>query len=124
MKEFHIETLIIEDDRPGHIAKHFVTIDEVVEVLTGDFAYIAGRENRWLIIGKTAKKVFLTIVLGERAEENTYGLITTRPARRAERSFYNEYLTQVGGENDENKASWGCRRYWRFFYGSGGGQNH
>ena len=56
---------------------------------------IAGRENRWLIIGKTDRKVFLTIVLGERPEENTYGLITARPARREERSFYHKYLTQV-----------------------------
>jgi hypothetical protein len=22
------------------------------------------------------------------------------------------------------RLNWGCRRYWRFFYGSGGGQNH
>ena|SRR5688572_14322243 len=69
------------------------------------YPYIAGRENRWLIIGKTARKVFLTIVLGERPEQNTYGLITARPARREERSFYNEYRTQGGGENDEDKAS-------------------
>ena len=105
VKKLLIDTLIIEEDRPAHIAKHFVTIDEAIEVLTGDYAYIAGRENRWLVIGKTAREVFLTIVLGERPEQNTYGLITARPARRAERSFYNEYLTQVGGENDENKAS-------------------
>ena len=105
VKDVIVETLIIEEDRPDHIAKHNIIIDEVLEVLTGDYVYIAGRENRWLIIGKTAREVFLTIVLGERLEENTYGLITARPARRAERSFYNEYLTQVGGENDENKAS-------------------
>jgi len=105
VKDVIVETLIIEEDRPDHIAKHNIIIDEVLEVLTGDYVYIAGRENRWLIIGKTAKKVFLTIVIGEREEENTYGLITARPARREERSFYIEYLTQVGGENDENKAS-------------------
>ncbi len=106
VKELLIDTLIIEEDRPAHIAKHFVTIDEVIEVLTGDYVYIAGRENRWLVIGKTAREVFLTIVLGERAEENTYGLITARAARRKERSFYMEYITQGGGEEeDENKAS-------------------
>jgi uncharacterized DUF497 family protein len=105
VKDVIVDTLIIEEDRPAHIAKHFVTIDEVIEVLTGDYAYIAGRENRWLAIGKTAKKVFLTIVLGERPEENTYGLITARPARRKERSFYIEYTTQGGGEEDEDQAS-------------------
>jgi uncharacterized DUF497 family protein len=105
VKEVIVDTLIIEEDRPAHIAKHFFTIDEVIEVLTSDYAYIAGRENRWLIIGKTARKVFLTIVLGERPEENTYGLITARPARRNERSFYIEYTTQGGGEENEDKAS-------------------
>jgi hypothetical protein len=75
VKEVIVETLIIEEDRPDHIAKHNIIIDEVLEVLTGDYVYFAGRENRWLIIGKTDTKAFLTIVLGERPEENTYGLI-------------------------------------------------
>ena len=102
VKEVIVDTLIIEEDRPAHIAKHNIIIDEVLEVLTGDYVYIAGRENRWLLIGKTAKKVFLTIVVGERPEENTYGLITARPARREERSFYIKYVTQRGGEDDED----------------------
>ena len=106
VKDVIVETLIIEDDRPSHIAKHNIIIDEVLEVLTGDYVYFSGRENRWLVIGKTAKKVLLTIVLGERLQENTYGLITARAARRKERSFYIEYITQRGGEEeDENKAS-------------------
>jgi hypothetical protein len=50
VKDVIVETLIIEEDRPGHIAKHNIIIDEVLEVLTGDYVYIAGRENRWLII--------------------------------------------------------------------------
>jgi uncharacterized DUF497 family protein len=105
VKDVIVDTLIIEEDRPDHIAKHNIIIDEVLEVLTGDYVYIAGRENRWLVIGKTARKVFLTIVIGERSEKNTYGLITARPSRRNERSFYIEYTTQEGGEEDENKAS-------------------
>ena len=105
VKEVIVETLIIEEDRPAHIAKHNLIIDEVLEVLAGDYVYIAGRENRWLIIGKTARKIFLTIVVGERPEENTYGLITARPARRKERSFYIQYAIQGGGEKDEDKTS-------------------
>ena len=73
-----------------------------MEVLAGDYVYIAERENRWLIIGKTAKKTFLTIVVGERPEENTYGLITARPSRRKERNFYIKYALQGGGEADED----------------------
>jgi len=105
VKEVIVDTLIIEEDRPAHIAKHNLIIDEVLEVLAGDYVYIAGRENRWLIIGKTAKKIFLTSVVGERPEENTYGLITARPARRKERSFYIQYAIQGGGEKDEDKTS-------------------
>ena len=105
VKEVIVETLIIEKDRPGHIAKHNIIIDDVLEVLIRDYMYFAGRENRWLIIGKTDRNVFLTIVLGEREEENTYGLITARPASRKERSFYIEYTTQGGGEENEDKAS-------------------
>jgi len=105
VKEVIVDTLIIEEDRPDHIAKHNIIIDEVLEVLTGDYVYIAGRENRWLVIGKTARKVFLTIVIGERSKENTYGLITARPAGRKERSFYIEYTTQRGGDEDDDKAS-------------------
>jgi uncharacterized DUF497 family protein len=102
VKEVIVDTLIIEEDRPAHIAKHNLIIDEVLEVLAGDYVYIAGRENRWLIIGKTVRKIFLTIVVGERPEENTYGLITARPARRNERSFYIKYAIQEGGEKDED----------------------
>ncbi len=105
VKDFSIDTLIIEEDRPAHIAKHNITINEVVEVLTGDYVFIAGREKRWLIIGKTARKQFLTIVLGERPETNTYGLVTARPARKEERSFYTEYTEKWGGEEDGKKAS-------------------
>lgn len=104
VKDLIIDNLIIEEGRPAHIARHNITIDEVVEVLTGDYVYIAGREDRWLLVGKTAKKVFLTIVLGERPQENTYGLITARPARRKERSFYTEYAIQRGGEENEDKT--------------------
>jgi uncharacterized DUF497 family protein len=105
VKEVIVETLVIEEDRPSHIAKHNIIIDEVLEVLTADYVYFSGRENRWLVIGKTAKKVLLTIVLGERPQENTYGLITARPASRKERSFYIAYTIQGGGEENEDKAS-------------------
>src|SRR4051812_10017897 len=95
-----IDILVIEEDRPAHIAKHQITVDEVLEVLTSNYIFIAGREKRWLVIGQTDEKTFLTVIIGERSEPNTYGLITARPARRNERGFYSEYVTQQGGEND------------------------
>ena len=101
MKDLIIDTLVIEEDREAHIAKHNITITEVLEILTGNYVFIAGREERWLLIGNTDNKRFLTIVVGARPEQNTVGLVTARPARQTERSFYAEFITQQGGEDDE-----------------------
>jgi uncharacterized DUF497 family protein len=95
-----VDELIIEEDRGKHIAKHKVTIKEVMQIIEGDYVYIQGKENRRLLIGKTNKRRFLTIVVGERNKKNTYGLVTARPASREERSFYKEFTLQKGGENN------------------------
>lgn len=101
MEVIIIEALIIEEDRSAHIAKHDIIVEEVKEVISGDFVYIQGKENRWLLIGKTKKKRFLTIIVGARKEKNIYGLVTARPARREERSFYKEFVLQKGGGDYE-----------------------
>lgn len=93
-----VETLVVEEDRPAHIAKHKVKIEQVLEIISGDYVYIQGRIDRWLLIGKTKKGKFLTIVVGKRRQKNTYGLVTARPASNEERNFYNE-LTLQGGED-------------------------
>jgi len=93
-----IEELIIEDDRPTHIAKHDVTIGEVTEVIESNYIFIQGKFDRWILIGKTNKKRFLSIVVGKREKKNPYGLITARPAHKTERSLYKEYINQKGGE--------------------------
>ncbi|MDO8570345.1 MAG: hypothetical protein Q7R97_02065 [Candidatus Daviesbacteria bacterium] len=93
-----IDELIIEKDRPEHIAKHDVEVDEVFEVVFGNFTYIQGRQDCWLLIGKTKKDRFLTIVIGERKGENVYGLVTARPSRKEEKSFYQEFILNQGGE--------------------------
>lgn len=101
-----IDELIIEEDRPHHIAKHNVTIKEVLEIIEGDYVYIQGKYDRWLVIGKTEKKRFLTVIMGERKKQNTYGLITVRPSSKEERSFYKEFTLQAGGEqNGKNKKN-------------------
>lgn len=86
-----IGELIIEKDRSEHISKHKVTIEEVLEIVNGDYVYIDGKLGRWLLIGKTKKKKFLTVVVGERNKNNVYGLVTARPSSKEERSFYNEF---------------------------------
>ena len=96
-----IETLVVDEHRIDHIARHQVTIEEVQEIVSGDYVYIRGREGRWLLIGQTQKGRFLTVVVGERAQKNIYGLVTARPARREERSFYREMAQEQGGEEDD-----------------------
>ncbi len=86
-----IDKLIIEEDRSRHIFKHKVTIEEVLEIVNADYVYIDGKLGRWLLIGKTKKKRFLTVVVGERSTKNVYGLVTARPSSKEERSFYAEF---------------------------------
>lgn len=103
---FRIGFLVVEQNRSGHIARHQVEIKEVLEIVSGNYIFIKGREDKWLLVGKTKKKRYLTVVVGERKQKNTYGLVTARPSRRDERSFYEEFVTQIGGEeNGQNKDS-------------------
>lgn len=92
-----IDELIIEKDRVRHIARHNVVIEEVLEIVNGDFLFIAGKEERWLLIGKTQEKRFLTVIVGVRNRKNSYGLVTARPSSKEERNFYKEFTFQQGG---------------------------
>ena len=95
-----IDELIIEEGRSEHIARHHIMIREIAEVVSGDYVYIKGKLDRWLLVGKTMRQRFLTVVVGKRRRENAYGLVTARPSSRTERSFYKEVASQQGGEHD------------------------
>jgi len=95
-----IKVLIVDEHRLEHIARHQVTIEEVQEIISGDYAYLKAREERWLLIGKTQTGRFLTVVVGERSRKDTYGLVTARPASREERRFYQKMALGEGGEED------------------------
>ena len=58
VKNLEIDTLVIEADREEYITKHNIIIDEVLEVISGDYIYIKGKLERWLLIGKTKKERF------------------------------------------------------------------
>ncbi|MBI2326926.1 BrnT family toxin [Candidatus Curtissbacteria bacterium] len=92
--DINVDTLIVEEDRLGHIAKHGVTLKEILEIISQDYIYIEGKHGRWLLIGKTKMGRFLTVVVGSRPEKNTRGLVTARPSSREERSFYKEFTLQ------------------------------
>lgn len=96
-----VDTLIFDEHRLVHIARHQVTIEEVLEIVSGDYAFIQGHHERWLLIGKTSQGRFLTVVVGARSRSNTYGLVTARPASREERSFYRELALERGGEEHD-----------------------
>ena len=98
-----VETLVVDEHRVAHVARHDITVDEVREVVSGDYVYIQGHQDRWLLIGKTDDGRFLTVVVGEREQANTYGLVTARPARREERRLYQalQQQQQQGGEGDD-----------------------
>lgn len=96
-----IDKLVIEEGRAEHIAKHDVEIDEVMEVVSGDYVFIDGKLGRWLLIGKTQAGRLLTVVIGKRQQKDTYGLVTARPSNKEERSFYKEFTLQKGGEDND-----------------------
>lgn len=104
-RDIIVKKLIIESGLEEHIAKHDVKIDEILEIISGDYVYIQGKFDRWLLIGKTKKERFLTIVVGERNEKNTYGLATARPSRKEEKSFYKEFTLEGGEEYEKNTKS-------------------
>lgn len=100
-----IEELIVEEDRPEHIAKHKIKISEVRQVISANYTYIKGKLGRWLLIGQTKKKRLLTIVVGTRRKKGVYGLVTARPASREEKKFFSEAEKQKGDKNGKNKKS-------------------
>ena len=96
-----IRTLVVDEHRIEHIARHQVAIEEVLEIVAGDYAYIQGHHERWLLIGRTSRGRFLTVVVGARTQSRAYGLVTARPASREERNFYRELALEQGDDDDE-----------------------
>lgn len=85
-----IDELIIEDDRPEHIAKHHVSMDEVLEVVFGDYVMGEGKEGRALLTGQASNNRLLTVIVGKRRGRNKYGLVTARDAKKKEKLLYQE----------------------------------
>lgn len=94
-----VEELIINKDRPEHIAKHDVEEAEVRDVVEGNYTYIQGKLGRWILIGKTKKGRILAVIVGAREKRGVYGLVTARPANTEERSFFDEFEKVAGGED-------------------------
>lgn len=93
-----IDELIINKDRPEHIAKHDVSETEVKELIDGKYTFVQGKLGRWILIGKTKKGRLLAVIVGAREKSGVYGLVTARPADKKEKSLYYEFEKVAGGE--------------------------
>lgn len=85
-----VDELVIEEDRPDHIAKHDVKVDEVLEVVFGDYVTAQGKFDRILLTGKTSNQRLITVIVGQRAGINKFGLVTARFAKKKEKLLYQE----------------------------------
>ncbi len=80
----------------AHIARHQVTIAEVIEVLEGEYAVTPAKSGRYKVIGVTNSGRCLAVILAPAQGANPYELVTARTADRAERRAYITY--KLGGE--------------------------
>ncbi len=82
-----IDHLVWDDFNRHHIAKHDVTIEEVIEVVNNYSQVIMGKNNRLIAVGKTSKGRILAVVV-EQSEPKGYYVVTARSASRKERKLY------------------------------------
>jgi len=88
-----IRRLVWDPGNVAHIARHQVTPEEVEDVCHGDYILGEAHTGRLLLIGPTQAGRMLAVVLEPEAEE-TYDVVTARPADRKERRLYQQ---QKGG---------------------------
>ena len=72
-----------------HIKKHNVTVEEVEEIYKSPKITKKTYLNRTLILGKTKKNRFLTIVVSTEKQIAPY-VISARDMSKKERRYYNE----------------------------------
>lgn len=81
-----IRKLIWDDWNVEHIKEHKVSVDEVEEVCQKAEKSLKTYQRRLIVLGKTKKKRFLTIVLTPKTK-NKYYVVTARDASRKERKI-------------------------------------
>jgi len=79
-----IYELVIEPGREEHIARHQVTVEEVI---FGAPFIRKARQGRYHIIGQTEAGRYLAVFVAPRGR-GVYGLVTARDADDVERSAY------------------------------------
>lgn len=85
----------------NHIARHKVTREEVEQVIGNDpldvGVVIRNREPRTIHLGETDSGRVLFIVVTGR--NDMYRVVTARPAKRKERTFYAKHKATLREEN-------------------------
>ena len=84
-----IEKLVWDDYNIEHIARHGVTRPKVEEVCLGDFYARETYNERLLVIGPDSTGNLLAVVVGLEGD-NTYYVVTARPAAKKERRRYRQ----------------------------------
>lgn len=85
-----IENISWDQDTVDHIARHSVTPEEVEEVLFNEIdlpLIMRGRENRYLVYGKTDGGRPLLVVWAFKNRKTK--IITARDLNKKEKQFYN-----------------------------------
>ena len=85
----YIRRLIWDPANVAHIARHQVTPDEVEQVCHGEYASSQTYAGRLRIVGPTARRRMLTVILAPKGRSAFYP-VTARPASRKERQRYTE----------------------------------
>jgi uncharacterized protein len=89
-----IRHLIWDDWNIAHIARHEVTPEDVEEVCRGDYLVRQTYQGRYMLIGPNASGNLLSAILAPEGED-TYYVVTARPAAKQERRIYRQ---STGGE--------------------------
>ncbi len=89
-----IRRLIWDPRNLAHIARHQITMDEVEQVCHGKPLIRQGYLDRLVLIGPTKAGRVLAAVL-EYTEEDSYYVVTARPADRKERQLDQESRGEI-----------------------------
>ena len=82
-----VESLVWDDWNRNHIKKHKVTIREIEEACRGKIKSFKSYKRRLIVLGKTKKERFLTILLAPK-KERFYYVVTARDMSRKERRLF------------------------------------
>jgi len=89
-----VERLIWDATNVLHIARHAVNPDDVEQVCQGEHIQAQAYGGRIMLIGRTAHRRMLAIVLDPEPEAGVYYPVTARTASRKERALFHQ---QRGG---------------------------